>query len=64
MTYKQAEPTRTVHIHPLVRLPGLLLKCLTNTASQKKKKKKDLLHICNRILDIFNPGIKVIRTTL
>lgn len=41
MTYKQAEPTRTVHIHPLVRLPGLLLKCLTNTASQKKEREEE-----------------------
>lgn len=41
MTYKQAEPTRTVHIHPLVRLPGLLLKCPTNAASQKKREEEE-----------------------
>lgn len=59
-TYKQAEPALTVHVYPSVRLPGL-------AASRKeggRAREKDLLHICSRILDIFNPGIKVIRTPL
>lgn len=65
-TYKRAEPALTVHVHPSVRLPGLLLERLTSATSQgrRREREKDLLHICSRILDIFNPGIKVIRTLL
>lgn len=37
-TYKQAEPALTVHVHPSVRLPGLLFECLTSAASRRRKR--------------------------